>query len=52
MVSCVSLIVVAFWMIVSMIENPTTSEWFTERIPHDWLTEDVDTFFELEKNGK
>jgi len=48
----VSLVVVAFWLVITLIENPIQSEWFRERIPGDWLTVDIDEHFKLGKHSK
>ncbi len=43
----VSFILSLYWIVVAQLENPAKGAWFTERIPQDWLDEDIDRFFEL-----
>jgi hypothetical protein len=43
----VSMVLALFWRIAAELEDPTRHGWFIERIPPDWLTEDVDEFFKL-----
>ena len=46
-VFAVSMVLALFWRIAAELEDPTKHGWFSERIPPDWLTEDVDEFFKL-----
>lgn len=47
----VSFMIVLYWIIATELENPAKSPWFAERIPKEWLAEDVDKFFALDKNN-
>jgi FtsH-binding integral membrane protein len=42
------------WVVLIQLENPTKSAWLAERLPREWLKEDVDEYFRLENgdNGK
>jgi Kef-type K+ transport system membrane component KefB len=48
----ISLVIIAFWLVITLIENPTQSEWFRERIPGDWLDVDIDKYFHLGEGRK
>lgn len=43
----ISLIVVMYFVTAMTMQDPTKSPWFAERIPADWLTEDVDQYFHI-----
>jgi len=43
------------WVVLTQLENPVKSSWLVERLPLEWLKEDVDEYFRLENgddNGK
>ena len=53
-VSCVftmSVVVIAFWFLIAILEQPTKSAWVDERTPKDWKDADVDDFFEFGKEN-
>jgi hypothetical protein len=41
----ISVVLVGFWFVIALLENPTESVWIDERTPADWKTADIDTFF-------
>lgn len=50
-----SFVITIYWVVVTQLENPAKSAWLAERIPKEWLYEDVDSFFfkeTAEKNEK
>jgi len=40
-----------YWVVVTELQDPRKSLWFSERIPKDWLTADIDAFFKLAEDG-
>jgi hypothetical protein len=46
-----SFVITLYWVVMVQLENPAKSPWLAERVPKDWLEEDVDKFFKLE-NGE
>jgi hypothetical protein len=46
-VFAISIVLVLFWRIAVELENPSKGGWFLERIDPEWLTVDVDEYFEL-----
>lgn len=39
-----------YWVVLAQLEDPMRSAWFAERLPKEWLTDNVDTFFLKPKN--
>jgi hypothetical protein len=48
----VSLVLTLFWIVIAQLENPSKGGWFLERIPKEWLEEDVDKYFNLGAENK
>lgn len=38
----VTFVITLYWVAIVELQNPAKSPWFAERVPADWLTEDVD----------
>jgi hypothetical protein len=51
-VFAISVVLVLFWRIAVELENPSKGGWFLERIPTEWLTIDVDNYFELDEHRR
>lgn len=45
----VTTVIVGFWFVIALLENPTKSAWVDERTPADWKTEDIDEYFAFGK---
>jgi hypothetical protein len=48
----VTFILSLYWIVLIQLDNPLKSAWFAERTPKDWLTEDIDDYFNLDPNNK
>jgi len=51
----VAFVLALYWIVVVELQDPSKSPWFVERIPKEWLEEDIDQYFKLAeeaKNGK
>jgi hypothetical protein len=48
----ISFMVTLYWIVVPQLEDTGKSVWFSERIPPEWLKEDVDLFFRLHEDGE
>lgn len=47
-----SFVLSLYFVVVTELQNPAKSLWFAERIPADWLTEDIDDYFKLNEEKK
>ncbi len=43
----VSLGITVVWVVATELEDPSKSAWFGERVPREWLEEDIDLHFKL-----
>ena len=48
----VSFIITLYWIVMIQLENPEKSPWLAERVPSEWLKEDIDKHFFEENNKK
>ena len=48
-----SFVLSLYWVVIAELQDPSKSLWFAERIPEQWLMEDIDQYFRLgEQNGR
>ncbi len=48
----IAFILSLYWVALAQLEDPARSAWLAERVPEEWLKEDVDKFFGFEGEEK
>jgi Na+/melibiose symporter-like transporter len=48
----VSFVLIMFWSVIALLEDPLKNEWIRERINPEWLTIDIDEYFKFGRDGK